>query len=233
LPEDIRSLVDHQAAVVTTAGFRNEMRGLARDIRLALSPWPWVPISASVGGLVVLLIVGWFAVIEFEPRPQTEAQPSRETTIEAGRNEGSTEPLRGSISFKSERGDYIGQGKSWKVTDADGNLTATVGTSSVSIIFHGDDIWDLDFVAPLGQRVQLGSYDNATRAPFNSPTKPGLSISGAGRACNISNGSFRVRQIAYSESGAGLSRFVADFVQHCEGDVPALTGVIDVSAAPK
>jgi hypothetical protein len=33
LPEDIRDLVDRQAAVVSTKGFRNEMAGLARDIR--------------------------------------------------------------------------------------------------------------------------------------------------------------------------------------------------------
>jgi hypothetical protein len=33
LPEEIRGLIDHQAAVVSTEGFRNEMVGLARDIR--------------------------------------------------------------------------------------------------------------------------------------------------------------------------------------------------------
>jgi hypothetical protein len=33
LPDDIRGLLDHQAVSITTAGFRNEMAGLVRDIR--------------------------------------------------------------------------------------------------------------------------------------------------------------------------------------------------------
>ena len=33
LPSDISALVDYQSATVTTNGFRNEMAGLARDIR--------------------------------------------------------------------------------------------------------------------------------------------------------------------------------------------------------
>ena len=33
LPEDIRALLDHQVVTVSSAGFRNDMTGLARDIR--------------------------------------------------------------------------------------------------------------------------------------------------------------------------------------------------------
>jgi hypothetical protein len=49
--------------------------------------------------------------------------------------------LKGSHSFKSVAGDYIGQGESWKVTEVDGNLTSTVSKNSLSIVFHGDDWW--------------------------------------------------------------------------------------------
>lgn len=51
LPDDIRGLLDHQATSVTTTGFRNEMAGLARDIRAIPSAHAWrrlAPVAASV-----------------------------------------------------------------------------------------------------------------------------------------------------------------------------------------
>jgi hypothetical protein len=50
LPQDIRTLVDHQAVVVTTRGFRNEMAGLARDIRAIPNRWPRRRIGAIAVG---------------------------------------------------------------------------------------------------------------------------------------------------------------------------------------
>jgi hypothetical protein len=181
LPEDIRGLVDHQAAVVTREGFRNEMGGLARDIRAVLNPRPRVRMAGIAAGVLVPLIGGWFVVNEIGlpfPKPPMEdplgtEPPSTEETPPVR--------LKGSHSFKSVAGDYIGQGESWKVTEVDGNLTSTVSKNSLSIVFHGDDWWSLDFVAPEGKRIEVGSYNGATRAPFNSPTKPGLSVSRAGR----------------------------------------------------
>lgn len=51
LPDDIRGLLDHQAASVTIAGFRNEMSGLVRDIRSIRSPWPWRRYGSIAAGL--------------------------------------------------------------------------------------------------------------------------------------------------------------------------------------
>jgi formylglycine-generating enzyme required for sulfatase activity len=64
LPEDIRGLVDHQAALVTTTGFRNEMAGLARDIRAIPNPWPLKWIAAAVAAAVSVLLVGWVALYQ-------------------------------------------------------------------------------------------------------------------------------------------------------------------------
>ena len=59
LPEEIRGLLDHQAVSVTTTGFRNEMAGLARDIRSIPKPIRWrYVIGASVTGLLLLLVAG-------------------------------------------------------------------------------------------------------------------------------------------------------------------------------
>jgi hypothetical protein len=55
LPKVLEGLVDHQSAVVTTNGFRNEMGGLARDIRAILNDhyrvWRWLAVVALVSVL--------------------------------------------------------------------------------------------------------------------------------------------------------------------------------------
>jgi hypothetical protein len=156
----------------------------------------------------------------------------------AGTNKSSDVPtqaddgkLRGSIVCHSDPGDYIGQGKDWTVGNADGIFTGEVKGKTVTITYRGDDLWDFTFAAPEGQRLRSGTYLGATRAPFNSPVKPGLSASGAGRGCNTLTGQFNIRQIEYSNSGTRLKRFLADFEQHCEGQVPAMSGTIDLTAS--
>ena len=50
LPEALRPLIEHHVATLTTNGFRNEMAGLARDIRSLLSPrkrWPFVAAASA------------------------------------------------------------------------------------------------------------------------------------------------------------------------------------------
>jgi hypothetical protein len=60
LPYDIQGLLDHQAASVTLAGFRNEMSGLVRDIRSISAPRPWRRIGAigAAGVLLLLTMLG-------------------------------------------------------------------------------------------------------------------------------------------------------------------------------
>ena len=277
LPEDLRGLVDHQAAFVTTSRFRNDMAGLVRDIRAIPDPFRGRRIGLIAAGVIVtLLILGsvWKRFTATHPTtsppvptvtqsaststqaelvpPKTQVQPGNERANHAGEKtaadattDGTREgknksddvlkqaevgKLSGSISFHSDPGDYIGQGKDWTVGNADGIFTGEVKGKTVSIMYHGDDLWDFTFVAPEGQRLSSGPYSGATRAPFNSPVKPGLSVSGAGRGCNTLTGKFNIRQIEYSNSGTKLKRFLADFEQHCEGQGPALSGTIDLTA---
>jgi TIR domain len=56
LPEDIRGLLDHQAASVTLAGFRHEMAGIVRDIRSIPSPRPWRRYGAAAAILVLVAL---------------------------------------------------------------------------------------------------------------------------------------------------------------------------------
>ena len=129
------------------------------------------------------------------------------------------------IVFNSETGDYIGQGLQQNFTPADGTFVAARNfDNGVTINFNGGlNSWNLAFSAPGDALLVPGSYENATRWPFPSPTGAGLSISGSGRGCNTLTGRFDVLEAVYDTAGRVL-RFAADFEQHCEGMEPALFG---------
>jgi TIR domain len=76
LPEEIRSLVDHQAAVVTTEGFRNDMAGLTSDIHAIPNQWPWKRIGAIVAAATVLFVGGLIGLlVSVQPSPPPVATP--------------------------------------------------------------------------------------------------------------------------------------------------------------
>jgi len=54
---------------------------------------------------------------------------------------------------------------------------------------------------------------------------PGLDISGDGRGCNKSRGSFQIREI-HSNSNGDVDRFWVTFTNSCECTMPPLTGEI-------
>jgi hypothetical protein len=143
-----------------------------------------------------------------------------------------------SLVMHSEPGDYIGLGRDYFITDADGNF---IGYGSQNKDYAGIYIscsqlclfWYLDFKAPSGQQLLVGSYPNATRYPFQEPDEPGLDIAGDGRGCNTLTGNFEVLAIQYGPNGELLTLW-ATFEQHCEGGIPALFGEIkfNVEAVP-
>lgn len=157
-------------------------------------------------------------------------------TIFVGRNSTSNtpsqpQPMTGQISLKSETGDYIGAGKEYTFDNRNGKLTASTTKNTISIHFDGDDSWSLEFAAPQGKSLEVGQYISAQRAAFHNPVKPGLDVSGAGRGCNELTGTFNIREVKFSTSDT-LSRFAADFEQHCESAKPSLRGAIDLEASP-
>lgn len=141
-------------------------------------------------------------------------------------------PMHGFVELRSEAGDYIGAGQTQSLTGKDGLFCATLNSNNdIDIDFHGDDYWNLDFAPPQGKRIGIGEYDNATRAAFHSPVKPGPEVSGAGRGCNTLNGSFLVHRVNYANDHS-LAVFVADFEQHCNGRGPALRGTVSLQSVP-
>lgn len=101
------------------------------------------------------------------------------------------------LYFNSQLGDYIGGGKeqSWSTTD--GEFTASKNFSNGVIVnFNGGmSWWALNFAAPNNEILKPGPYENAARHPFQSPTQPGLDISGSGRGCNELTGRFDILEI--------------------------------------
>lgn len=129
------------------------------------------------------------------------------------------------LYFDSKPGDYVGQGQQFTLTPADGAFTLpTISGAAVWIQFRqGPRVWNLMFAPPAGSPLAPGIYERATRYPIQSPTTPGLDVSGEARGCNRSNSRF----VVYENDLTGpLPRFAADYEQHCEGKAPALFGSV-------
>jgi uncharacterized repeat protein (TIGR01451 family) len=133
------------------------------------------------------------------------------------------------IHVYSDVGDYVGQGQYLTLTRLDGDITAYVDGNHAAVYFHGDDYWFFDMQAPDASPLVVGSYEGARRWPFQDPGQPGLDVSGQGRGCNVLIGRFVVHEIVVGPFGF-LTRFAADFEQHCEGREPALFGYVRINS---
>lgn len=136
------------------------------------------------------------------------------------------------IYMYSETGDYIGQGRTYTFTPASGTIGAQRNKNGVNISYRGlgTDFWSYNFEAPLDLPFAAGDFGDATRFPFNSPTKPGLSISGAGRSSNQLIGDFLVLESVFGPAGE-VERLDVIFEQHSEGATPALFGRVRYNAS--
>ena len=151
----------------------------------------------------------------------------------------STGPSTGAtfFSYKSSPGEYVGAGESHRYAFGDGqwqaqaNATGQVERISVSVIgLPGSAYWSLDFAAPPGQALAVGTYEAARRYPFQG-SQPGLSVYGNSRGCNTLTGRFVVVALTLAP-GNVVDRFQARFEQYCEGASPLLSGEISIAANP-
>lgn len=131
----------------------------------------------------------------------------------------------------SDQGDWIGQGKTWDYTPADGDLIAASGSRQyLGFGVSGADgtYFGATFVPAQGDIIAPGTYTKATRYPFNG-TGPGMDVSGDGRGCNTLTGSFTVNSATFTGDGSMRTASVT-FEQHCEGGTPALRGTLEFRA---
>lgn len=142
-------------------------------------------------------------------------------------------PLRAvevtSLSVTSDPGDFIGQGIEATYEPPTARFsTITYETYSVAVDVYipdsGED-WSLVFAPPDGQPLAPGTYQGATRWPFQSPSSPGLSVTGLGHGCNASIGWFEIIEVEYGP-GTDVSAFRARFQQFCEYNVASIRGEV-------
>ncbi|MCU7931643.1 MAG: VPLPA-CTERM sorting domain-containing protein [Candidatus Thiodiazotropha sp. (ex Codakia rugifera)] len=137
----------------------------------------------------------------------------------------------GSVYLNAEPGSWVGGGiGASEVTWTHGieGLFSITGNfdQGASVTFDDGNYWRFDFAAPTydpisntntGNRLETGFYNNATRYPFNSPTRPGLDFSGNGRGNNTLGGWFDVLAIEYG-TGNDVLGLAIDFRQFDESE---------------
>ncbi len=141
----------------------------------------------------------------------------------------------GSVYLNAEPGSWVGGGiGAPEVTWTHGvegifNITTNFDQGA-SVTFNDGNYWSFDFAAPTydpvtntnsGNPLEVGFYDNATRYPFNSPTRPGLNFSGNGRGNNTLGGWFDILEVVYG-TGGEILKLAVDFRQFDESE--SMTG---------
>jgi TIR domain-containing protein len=232
LPEDLRRLTDRNFVRLRHDRWDDDVHDLIVPAIQKIVGQPAKSRRLLVVGVLslaaVIVIIVAFRFMNGANKPgyfaaSTEAPAAEAAPVQV--------PMQGTVTLVSEPGDFIGEGKTLKFTNADGKFSASLNKQGdVSISYRSDDSWSLDFSPPEGQRLAVGNYLNASRAAFHSPVKPGLDVSGAGRGCNTLTGAFNVRRIEYAKDGESIRSFAADLEQHCEGAKPELLGAVDLSA---
>ncbi|MFJ8164295.1 hypothetical protein ACIRBY_25690 [Streptomyces sp. NPDC096136] len=137
----------------------------------------------------------------------------------------------GTVSFDGDQGDYISGGGSYAYTAGKDQIqvNGSAGRTTVGLSISGanGDWWSLSLAAPAGRELQAGTYEGATRYPFNDGGAPGLSHDGNGRGCNTLTGSFTISKITWGPNGY-VEALDAAYEQHCEGGAPALRGRVHI-----
>jgi len=137
----------------------------------------------------------------------------------------------GHVYLNADEGSWVGGGiGANEVTWTHGNegifnISTNDFNYGAFISFLDGKGWSFNFVAPTydpltntnnGNPLQVGFYNNATRHPFNSPTRPGLDFSGNGRGNNMLGGWFDILEIEYNPTFNELISLAVDFRQFDE-----------------
>jgi len=143
-------------------------------------------------------------------------------------------PARGSgytesfVTMVGHRGDWISQGVSRYFHPGNGTVGAGWNRSTLFVQVHGGpygETFNFEFAVPEGQRLKVGDYERAQRAPFQEPGRPGIAISGEGRGCNEVSGRFTIKDIQLEDRGR-VSRLWLTYQHNCEGSGPPLIGEV-------
>jgi hypothetical protein len=138
------------------------------------------------------------------------------------------------LYLTSDLGDVVGQGTITSL-EYPGASFATASASTRELVTLAvestSDRWTITFAAPVGQQLEVGSYETAERTP--SSLDAGLDVRDNGRGCSLAFGSFTLGALAFDGDGR-LASLDAAFDQACEyPDAPALHGTLTYRAPPR
>jgi hypothetical protein len=201
----------------------------------SISAWQWTQVSGPAAALqsaasartrfVAPVIQGDSADLVFD-LTATSSNGERSTdrmTVRVG----SKRAPRSYVLVDGQPGAFIGNGiRNWLLED-DGALTVTNRSveQAAYILFEEESLWDLYFLSQAGVRLSVGTYPNSTRFFFGGRTSPSMTISGRGRACNESTGTFKVLDAAYNAANQ-FERLAVDFEQFCDGETAPTRGEV-------
>ncbi|MFI2237421.1 hypothetical protein [Streptomyces chrestomyceticus] len=146
------------------------------------------------------------------------------------------QPLKGTVkyralplsyTYKSDAGDWVGQGKS--VTHTGATSTFRLSDSyggGVSFGVEGKrEYWTAEFRPPTGERLTAGRTYQVTGAEGGTT----LGVYGNGRACGNATGEFTVDRLYFTDEGevTGLS---ARYRQVCGGGTAGMSGTVHYAA---
>lgn len=120
------------------------------------------------------------------------------------------------LSFTSEPGEYVGDGKTLRITPEMATFTAAVGCSDseIQVTVEGPgNFWRLHLSAPRGARL-AGTFSDARYWPIANPTFAAIAFIGNARACGGQAGSFTISDAVFPPDGT-VDRFHAIFEQRC------------------
>jgi hypothetical protein len=129
------------------------------------------------------------------------------------------------LFLDSQPSEHIGQGAQMVYAAANSRWTLTSFSSSrnsVSVtVADSLEQWRLEFARPSGQPLTVGEYTAVRRStPFNR-----MLVDRSSRSCSTLTGRFVILEIVFGTNNS-VTRFAADFEQHCDDGVPALFGAI-------
>lgn len=133
------------------------------------------------------------------------------------------------IYFDGDKSDYIHPGVE---TIQVSTWTAINDRESANLFEYeanGGAGWSISFSTEqlaTGTVLKTGLYTDTQRFPFEDAGHAGLDVSGDGRGCNESSGSFDITSLQLNATGDGWTEMTASFEQHCENATAALRGCL-------
>jgi hypothetical protein len=143
------------------------------------------------------------------------------------------------LIIMGDPGEGITMGKSYNFTPRDGAFGVSASAippntspNDISVFFtstDGSQRWQLEFFTQASQGLTMGLYSNEGQGVAG-----GVQVDGNGFGCGSENESFTIINAQYGFSGGQyqLNSFAAQFEQQCDGQTPALRGMLYYNYTP-